>query len=94
MDLWVTYSACRWGCKGSNSIIHYHYIYKILLNVFGNIYTLFLVIIKSPISDISDKLGPNDLPYKIPIHPNLVHLTIGLFAIGIAFDISGAFYPF
>ena len=39
-------------------------------------------------------MGPNDLPYKIPIHPNLVHLTIGLFAIAIAFDFAGAFYPF
>ena len=55
---------------------------------------LFCLLIKSPISEISDKLGPNDLPYKIPLHPNLVHLTIGLFAIGIFFDIAGAFYPF
>ena len=56
--------------------------------------SLFCLLIKSPISEISDKLGPNDLPYKIPLHPNLVHLTIGLFAIGIFFDIAGAFYPF
>ena len=28
------------------------------------------------------------------IHPNLVHLTIGLFAIAIAFDFAGALYPF
>ena len=55
---------------------------------------LFCLLIKSPISEISDKLGPNDLPYKIPLHPNLVHLTIGLFAIGIFFDVAGAFYPF
>ena len=48
----------------------------------------------SPINDIKKILGPNDLPYEIPIHPNLVHLTIGLFAIGIAFDFAGAFYPF
>ena len=54
---------------------------------------LFCLLIKSPISEISEKLGPNDLPYKIPLHPNLVHLTIGLFAIGIFFDIAGAFYP-
>ncbi len=59
-----------------------------------SINSLFCLLIKSPISEISDKLGPNDLPYKIPIHPNLVHLTIGLFAIGIFFDIAGAFYPF
>ena len=56
--------------------------------------SLFCLLIKSPISEISDKLGPNDLPYKIPLHPNIVHLTIGLFAIGIFFDIAGAFYPF
>ena len=29
----------------------------------------------------------------MPIHPNLVHLTIGLFVIAIAFDIAGALYP-
>ena len=34
-------------------------------------------------------LGANGLPYPIPIHPNLVHLTLGLFIIGIAFDIVG-----
>ncbi|MBU6354633.1 MAG: DUF2231 domain-containing protein [Cyanobacteria bacterium REEB498] len=38
-------------------------------------------------------LGPNDLPYSLPIHPNLVHLTIGLFVIAIAFDLVGALYP-
>ena len=50
--------------------------------------------INSPINEIQSSLGANDLPYKIPIHPNLVHLTIGLFAIAIAFDFAGAFYPF
>ena len=50
--------------------------------------------ISYPISEIKDFLGPNNLPYEIPIHPNLVHLTIDLFAIGIAFDFAGAFYPF
>ena len=38
-------------------------------------------------------LGANDLPYTLPIHPNLVHLTIGLFVIAIAFDLVGALYP-
>jgi uncharacterized membrane protein len=52
-----------------------------------------LAAIASPINEIVDSLGPNDLPYTIPIHPNLVHLTIGLFSIGIAFDFAGAFYP-
>ena len=49
--------------------------------------------IVSPINEIVDSLGPNDLPYSIPLHPNLVHMTIGLFSIGIAFDYAGAFYP-
>ncbi len=52
-----------------------------------------LIAIPSPINQIADQLGANDLPYTIPIHPNLVHFTIGLFAIGIAFDFAGAFYP-
>jgi uncharacterized membrane protein len=39
-------------------------------------------------------LGANGLPYTIPIHPNLVHLTLGLFIIGIAFDIVGVLFPF
>tara|TARA_B100000965_G_scaffold170241_1_gene142010 strand:- start:1810 stop:2487 length:678 start_codon:yes stop_codon:yes gene_type:complete len=69
-------------------------IQTILLSLFGNINIFLSVFIKSPINEISERLGPNDLPYKIPIHPNLVHLTIGLFAIGIIFDIAGAFYPF
>ena len=64
-------------------------IYNIVNNYF---YTLANIL--SPISEIKSFLGPNDLPYKIPIHPNLVHLTIGLFAIAIAFDFAGAFYPF
>ena len=37
-------------------------------------------------------VGANGLPYTIPIHPNLVHLTLGLFIIGIAFDIVGVFF--
>ncbi len=39
-------------------------------------------------------LAANGLPYAIPIHPNLVHLTLGLFIIGIAFDIVGVFFVF
>ncbi|MBR8838651.1 MAG: DUF2231 domain-containing protein [Stigonema ocellatum SAG 48.90 = DSM 106950] len=39
------------------------------------------------------KLGANGLPYQLPIHPNLVHLTLGLFIIAITFDIAGAFFP-
>ena len=37
-------------------------------------------------------VGANGLPYTIPIHPNLVHLTLGLFIIGISFDIVGVFF--
>ena len=62
-------------------------------NIFTK-YFYFLNNISSPITEIRNSLGPNDLPYKIPIHPNLVHLTIGLFAIAIAFDFAGALYPF
>ena len=47
----------------------------------------------SPIDQIAGSLGANGLPYSLPIHPNLVHLTIGLFVIAIAFDIAGALYP-
>ncbi|RCJ40148.1 hypothetical protein A6770_10355 [Nostoc minutum NIES-26] len=45
------------------------------------------------INQLSD-LGANGLPYSIPIHPNLVHLTLGLFIIGITFDIAGVLFPF
>ena len=47
----------------------------------------------TPIDQIAGELGPNGLPYALPIHPNLVHLTIGLFVIAIAFDVVGALYP-
>lgn len=47
----------------------------------------------SPIEQLAPNLGSNGLPYAVPIHPNLVHLTIGLFVIAIAFDIAGALYP-
>jgi uncharacterized membrane protein len=51
-----------------------------------------------PISQIADSvvwlgLQANGLPYSIPIHPNLVHLTLGLFIVAIAFDIVAALYP-
>jgi uncharacterized membrane protein len=38
-------------------------------------------------------LGSNGLPYPIPIHPALVHLTLGLFIAAIAFDIVAALFP-
>ncbi|MBE9158705.1 DUF2231 domain-containing protein [Nodosilinea sp. LEGE 06152] len=37
--------------------------------------------------------GANNLPYSIPIHPNLVHLTLGLFIVAVGFDIVGALFP-
>ncbi|NEQ52350.1 MAG: DUF2231 domain-containing protein [Leptolyngbya sp. SIO3F4] len=37
--------------------------------------------------------GVNGLPYGLPIHPNLVHLTLGLFIVAIAFDIVAALFP-
>lgn len=46
-----------------------------------------------PIEQLSGSLGANGLPYALPIHPNLVHFTIGLFVIAIAFDIAGSLYP-
>ncbi|MBE9051282.1 DUF2231 domain-containing protein [Nostocales cyanobacterium LEGE 11386] len=46
------------------------------------------------IDQLNVQLGANGLPYSIPIHPNLVHLTLGLFIIGITFDIVGTLFPF
>lgn len=45
------------------------------------------------IDQLKEQLGSNGLPYSIPIHPNLVHLTLGLFIIAIAFDIVGVLFP-
>ncbi|QLE54920.1 DUF2231 domain-containing protein [Nostoc sp. TCL26-01] len=45
------------------------------------------------IEQLKVQLGANGLPYTIPIHPNLVHLTLGLFIIGITFDIVGVLFP-
>jgi uncharacterized membrane protein len=45
------------------------------------------------IDQLKNQLGSNGLPYPLPIHPNLVHLTLGLFIVAIAFDIIGAFFP-
>ena len=66
--------------------LYNHFFIAIIFNILNTIF--------SPINEIKNILGPNNLPYEIPIHPNLVHLTIGLFAIGIAFDFAGALYPF
>jgi uncharacterized membrane protein len=45
------------------------------------------------IDQLGQQLGENGLPYAIPIHPNLVHLTLGLFIVAIAFDIVGVLFP-
>lgn len=39
------------------------------------------------------ELGVNGLPYRFPLHPNLVHLSLGLFIIAIAFDFAGTLFP-
>ncbi|MGB3200430.1 MAG: DUF2231 domain-containing protein [Nodosilinea sp.] len=44
-------------------------------------------------SFLTASVGANNLPYSIPIHPNLVHLTLGLFIVAIGFDIVGALFP-
>ncbi|MEO3705801.1 DUF2231 domain-containing protein [Trichormus azollae] len=45
------------------------------------------------IDQLGLRLGANGLPYEIPMHPQLVHLTLGLFITGILFDIAGAISP-
>jgi uncharacterized membrane protein len=45
------------------------------------------------IEQLAPRLGANHLPYAVPIHPTLVHFTIGLFVIAITFDLAAAFYP-
>ncbi|MEA5448711.1 DUF2231 domain-containing protein [Leptolyngbya sp. CCNP1308] len=45
------------------------------------------------LNQMADQLGANGLPYYLPIHPNLVHLTLGLFIVAISFDIVGALFP-
>ena len=44
------------------------------------------------LQQIGINLGANGLPYKLPIHPVLVHFTLGLFIIGIIFDLAGTFF--
>ncbi|KGF73086.1 hypothetical protein DO97_03430 [Neosynechococcus sphagnicola sy1] len=45
------------------------------------------------IDQLRGQLGANGLPYALPIHPNLVHLTLGLFIVAIGFDIVGVLFP-
>ncbi len=44
-------------------------------------------------SQLGLKLGANQLPYTVPIHPILVHFTLGLFITAIAFDLAGILFP-
>ena len=46
------------------------------------------------LNQIGIQLGANGLPYRIPIHPQLVHLTLGLFIIAIIFDMAGVLFSF
>jgi uncharacterized membrane protein len=52
-----------------------------------------LPLAQSPMEQLASSYGPNGLPYALPIHPNLVHFTIGLFVIAITFDLAGALFP-
>lgn len=45
------------------------------------------------LEQLGDKVGANGLPYHVPIHPALVHLTLGLFIAAIAFDIVATLFP-
>ncbi len=45
------------------------------------------------VEQLGNQIGANGLPYTIPIHPNLVHITLGLFIVSIAFDIVGVLFP-
>ena len=45
------------------------------------------------LKEIGLHLGTNGLPYRFPIHPNLVHFSLGLFIIGLIFDFAGVFFP-
>ncbi|WP_416670457.1 DUF2231 domain-containing protein [Egbenema bharatensis] len=45
------------------------------------------------LEQMGNQIGFNGLPYIVPIHPNLVHLTLGLFIAAIAFDIVGVLFP-
>ena len=44
------------------------------------------------INQFGSQFGANGLPYAIPIHPNLVHMTLGLFIVAIGFDFVGVFF--
>ena len=45
------------------------------------------------IEQLGLNIGANGLPYEFPIHPILVHFTLGLFIIAIIFDCAGTLFP-
>jgi uncharacterized membrane protein len=45
------------------------------------------------IDQLGERIGPNGLPYIIPLHPNFVHLTLGLFIAAIGFDVVATLFP-
>ncbi|MFB2970154.1 DUF2231 domain-containing protein [Aerosakkonema sp. BLCC-F183] len=49
-------------------------------------------LVQQLIDQLGLKIGANRLPYEIPIHPNLVHFTLGLLIIAIIFDIAGMLF--
>lgn len=49
-------------------------------------------LVQQLIDQLGLEIGVNRLPYEIPIHPNLVHFTLGLFIIAIIFDLAGMLF--
>ncbi len=45
------------------------------------------------IKQLGLNIGANGLPYEFPIHPLLVHFTLGLFIIAVIFDWAGTLFP-
>ncbi len=45
------------------------------------------------IKQLGLNIGANGLPYEFPIHPILVHFTLGLFIIAVIFDWAGTLFP-
>ena len=45
------------------------------------------------IEQLGLNIGANGLPYEFPIHPILVHFTLGLFIIAVIFDWAGTLFP-
>ncbi|GFE71416.1 DUF2231 domain-containing protein [Chroococcus sp. FPU101] len=50
-------------------------------------------LIEQLVKQLGLDLGANGLPYRFPLHPNLVHFTLGIFIISLIFDFAGALFP-